>query len=133
MIRPLVALALAALPLPAPAEGLSIRLNALEAAGDACRLSFVIANTLPTAIGAAVLEAVVLDPAGRVARMARLDLGALPKGRERVRSFDLPGLPCTDVGALLLTGFSACDGPDAGACDRALVAGSDVAGVGVRR
>lgn len=132
MIRVLAALTLAALPLPAGAGDLSIRLNALEPAGDACRLTLVIANALAP-IHAATVEAVILDPAGRVAQLARLDLGALPLGRERVRSFDIPALPCPDIAALVLTGLAACDGPAPGTCAAALRPGSDLAGVEVRR
>lgn len=136
MIRPpSLTLALALLlPAPALAEGLSIRLNSLLPQDGACRMIFALDSALPEDIEALAAEIVVLDRAGRVERLTLLEFQALPAGRPRVRSFDLPDLDCADVGGLVVNGLAACEGIDLNprACERALVPGSDVPGVEVR-
>lgn len=132
MIRPL-ALALI-LPFPALAEGLSLRLNALQPQPEACRMVFALDSALPADIDQLAAEIVVLDSAGRVERLTLLDFQSLPSGRMRVRSFDLPGLDCAQVGGLVVNGFATCTGPGLTPrdCERALQPGSDVQGLGVR-
>lgn len=132
MIRTL-ALALI-LPFPVLAEGLSLRLNALQPQPGACRMIFALDSALPADIDQLAAELVVLDGAGRVERLTLLDFQSLPAGRMRVRSFDLPGLDCAEVGGLVVNGFATCAGAGLAPrdCERALVPGSDVPGVGVR-
>ena len=134
MIRPLSLVFALIAPLPALAETLSVRLNALQPQPEACRMIFALESGLATDVAALTAEIVVLDRAGRVERLTLLDFQSLPAGRPRVRSFDLPGLDCAELGGVLLNGFATCQGegltpPD---CDRALVPGSDVEGVEVR-
>jgi hypothetical protein len=122
--------ALICLASPAAAQDLSLRLNALTPQQSACRVVFV----LQSGIGIDGLEAeiILFDRTGRVVDFTALDFRDLPQDRPRVRSFDLPGLDCNDLGALLVNGIARCEGPGIDACQRALVTGSDVAGVELR-
>lgn len=123
-----------ALPLAAQAEGLSIRLNALQPQPVACRLVFALDSGLETDIEELAAEIVVLDQAGRVERLTLLDFQTLPAGRPRIRSFDLPALDCAEVGGLVLNGIAVCSaqGLTPRDCERALAPGSDVPGIEVR-
>ncbi|MET4104376.1 hypothetical protein ABIE58_003828 [Roseovarius sp. MBR-78] len=75
-----------------------------------CRLTFVILNGLGSDIEKLVSEAVLFDAAGRVTRMTLFDFGALPKGRPRVRQFDLAGLTCDALSTVLINGIDTCEG-----------------------
>lgn len=89
---------------------ISIELNALEAEGDACRISFVIQNGHAFEIGQAVYEAVLFGAEGQVDRLTLLDFGALPAARPRVRQFVIPDLACADLTRLLFNGAQTCAG-----------------------
>jgi hypothetical protein len=137
-----MALALAALPLfsPAPAAAesaqgktVTLELNALEQAGEACRLSFLIQSGHDSAISKAVYEAVLFDTEGRVDRMTLFDFGALPAARPRVRQFVVPGLACSGLGRLLINGADTCESADLApeACEAGLALRSRVESVEV--
>lgn len=57
-----------------------------------------------------MIEAVLFDTEGRVATLTLFDLGSLPAGRPRMRQFDMAGLSCDDLGAVLVNGIDACEG-----------------------
>lgn len=113
-----LAIALAVLAGPTRAEegaeqsspSLSVELNTLTQLEGACRLTFYAGNTLGSDIDALSLEAVIFTTEGEVERLTLFDLGTLPEGRPRVRQFDLPGLPCDEVGQVLVNGLAACEG-----------------------
>ncbi len=104
------------------APALLLELNEAEAAGDACRLTFVIENRLGVDLTALGLEAVIFTTEGRVERLLSLDLQSAPAGRPRVRQFDLPGLDCARLSRVLVNAVTPCqaEGLDATACGKAL-------------
>lgn len=113
---PFIAMAVAGLIGQASAEtnreqkpGLSIELSTAEEAPDACRLSFVVSNTLGTSIEQAVFETVLFDAKGQVSQLTLLDFQDLPAGRLRVRQFQFPQL-CSDISRVLINGASTCQG-----------------------
>lgn len=122
--------ALLCLSTPAAAQDLSLRLNTLTPQAGACRMVFVLQSEIE--IAGLEAEIVLFDGAGRVVDFTALDFRDLPADRPRVRSFDLPGVACDDLGALLVNGIARCEGPGIDACQRALVPGSDVDGVELR-
>ena len=120
-------------PVPAKAAGegdLSIGLDSLVPAGEACRLTFVARNGLGDDVRP-VLEAVAFDAEGAVALITLFDFGELPEGRTRVRQFDLPGIACGSVASILVNGVQSC-GPAEG-CEAALAVSSRAEGVEVMR
>ncbi len=90
---------------------LDIELNAAQDREGGCRMSFVAMNGLGSDLSELVLEAVIFTPDGGVDRLALLDFQDLPQARPRVRQFDLPDLPCAQVGQVLINAVNACSGP----------------------
>ncbi len=92
------------------APSLSIEFNALGQVEGACRLTFMVTNTMGADIDSVSLEAVIFTTQGTVDRLTIFDLGVLPNGRPRVRQFDVPGLACDAVGQVLVNGLASCTG-----------------------
>ena len=108
--------ALGSLPLPAFANPVSeadktitFELNNAEALDGACRLSFLIRNGLDVAIKAMGVEIVILNKKGLAQDLMVLNTGALSEGKRRLRQFDLPGVPCSGLGEILINDVSECD------------------------
>lgn len=101
----------------------SVELNAAEAEGAGCLLSFVVQNGHPEAIDRVVYEAVLFDEDGRVAQLTLFDFGALPPARPRVRQFILPDMPCDGITRIIFNGAETCDSAALGtaACTDGLV------------
>lgn len=106
----------------APVGRLSIELNALDPAENACRISFLVRNGHSADITQAVFEAVLFDAQGRVDRMTLFDFGELPAARPRVRQFMVPDLSCDGLGRVLINGAETCagDGLAPAACTEGL-------------
>jgi len=120
------ALACVALPAVALAEGaIRLDLNRLDPVDGACRLVLVAENPGAADLDSLVLEAVLFDRTGRVALMTLLDLQELPAGRMRVRSFDLAGLVCADLGRFLVNEVR-CTPSGVAACGQDLVLSAPV-------
>lgn len=104
------------------APKLSIELNAVAAQENACRLIFLVENSLGSDLDALVYETVVFDKDGQVMTITLFDFGHVPDGRPRVSQFDLPAVDCSNVGRVLLNGTHACRGEGLGedACSEAL-------------
>lgn len=113
------------------APALSVELNGAETVEGACRLTFLVQNNLGVDLGQLALETVILTADGIVERLTLFDFRDLPADRPRVRQFDLGGLACEGIGAVLINGTSACagDGIDATACGAAMTLTSRVEGV----
>ncbi len=99
----------------AAGEGkLGFELNNARQAGGNCRLSFVIQNRMPMAIEALSLEIVLFNSQGLVDQFLKLKAGALPKGKMRVKQFDLKGRNCADISKILINEIAECKGADLG-------------------
>jgi hypothetical protein len=94
----------------ADAPRLTLELNGAETIAGACRISLLVDNALPADLHALAIEAVVFDRAGAVTRLLTLDLQEAPKGRPRLRQFDLAGLDCAQVGRVLVNAVTSCTG-----------------------
>ncbi|MEM5582704.1 hypothetical protein WNZ15_09605 [Roseibium sp. AS2] len=107
------------------APGISLELNKAEDTGGGCHLSFVMSNLTGTALPAAAYELVLFDDAGVISQMSVFDFGSLPDGKTVVRQFQLPGLPCTKAGRLLINGPAGCTEPaSSGHCTASLTLSS---------
>lgn len=99
------------------AEGaLRIELNRTEARDNACQLVFVAQNDSAGGLDQLVLEMVLFDRSGGVAALTLLDFQELPAGRMRVRSFDMAGLACDNLGRVLVNATASCMPQDAPGC-----------------
>jgi len=100
-----------------PAPGVDVELNAIADASGACTLTFVVRNTLATAIDQLVLETVMFDTTGQVRQLTLFEFGQLPSDIPRVRQFAVPGMGCPDIGQVLFNGVSQCTVAGAAAPD----------------
>lgn len=105
---------------PAAADALSIRLDQANAGADQCQLVFVLENGLETAFEQVQAEVVLLSREARVMRLSLLDFQSLPAQGMRVRSFNIAGIDCVDVGRVLFNAVGPCPPLEASACTSAL-------------
>lgn len=89
---------------------LAIELNALDQRGSACRLSFLISNKTGVALDALAFELVLFDASQRIISLVAAEAGALPKGKSRVKQFDIAARECTSISRLLLNDITQCKG-----------------------
>lgn len=95
---------------PPAASSLMVELNAADTIGESCRLTFVLNNTLASDIEKFVSETVLFSDEGQVVLLTLFDFGTLPKGRARVRQFQVPETSCDRLGLILFNGADRCDG-----------------------
>ena len=114
---------------------LGIELNTLDDSLSGCRLTFVVTNRLGAPLDSAIFETVLFTRDNVVERLTLFDMQALPDQRMRVRQFDVPGLACGQLGAVLINGPHACAGPDIeqDMCARSIDTSSRVSDVEVLR
>lgn len=94
----------------APPAVLSIELNTLTQKDSACRMIFLVENTLGADLSSAVFETVFFKTNGGVERLTLFDFQALPQGRPRVRQFDIPNVQCGSLGQVLINDVHSCKG-----------------------
>ncbi|MCL3883376.1 hypothetical protein [Marivita sp. GX14005] len=94
----------------APQPRLAVELNAADDGDDACRLSFLVENSLGADLDEAVFETVIFDATGAVDRLTLFDMRDLPEGRPCVRQFLIDGIACTGIGRILINGAQSCSG-----------------------
>ena len=91
-----------------------IELNKLEPiptgtpGAPGCRAYIVMQDPDPAPIEQLRLDLVLFGTDGVIARRIALDLGPMAAGKTAVRLFDMPGLPCTDIGRVLINDVLAC-------------------------
>jgi len=110
---------------PVTAESLSIRLDQANSGADQCQLVFVLENATETEFEQLQAEVVLLSRDARVLRLSLLDFQSLPANGLRVRSFNLPGLACADVGRVLFNAMGPCAPLEPSACTASLTVSSD--------
>jgi len=115
VLRSLVlAAALSLGPLSALAQdksGIAFELNGAKTVASACRVTFVVRNTLDAGLTALALDLVVFDKDESVTGYAGIDIGALPKGKTRVRQYEVADYDCEKISRLLINEVRACDNP----------------------
>ena len=110
---------------PAAAQkqpALAMNLNGLTQTDAGCRFTFVIENRLPGDLNKAIFEFALFGTDGLVERLLTLDFRELPKGKTRVRQFELAGLQCAALARILVNDARECGGEETNpaACMRAL-------------
>jgi type 1 fimbria pilin len=91
-----------------------VELNGLSQEGPACRLTF----TVNSAEGhkALATQTVLFDSSGAVKLLTVFDFGDVPHNGLRVRQFDIPATPCSDVAVMLINGIERCETANGTAC-----------------
>ncbi len=107
---------------------LGIELNNAVNHDSVCRLSFQIHNGLDHPLEAIGLEVVLLDKEGLATDFLMLRAGNMPKGKRRIRQFNLPDVNCNTLGEVLINDISECAAGDldANGCLAALVPSSRI-------
>lgn len=99
---------------------LLVELNRAQDQANGCLLSLYASNRTAVDITALVLEAVLMNKEGQVERLTLFNLGQLPKGRPRVRQFEILDMACANLGMMLINGVATCEADDAEICEREL-------------
>lgn len=93
---------------PVTAADVSIELNKLEQAQGACRSYLVLRNGTPAVFETMKLDLVLFDQDGIVARRLAVEMGPLPSAKTSLKVFNIDGVPCDQIGGLLLNDVIAC-------------------------
>lgn len=87
---------------------LLIELNRIEPTKNGCRTTFLFANRLATDFENLTFELVLFDRNDQVVQFVTVATGELPRGKTKVRLFDLSGMACDQLKHILLNGVTRC-------------------------
>lgn len=90
--------------------GVIVELNKLKQVDNACRAYLVSQNLTDTDFETLLLDVVMFDNHGIVAKRLAVDIAPLPAGKTRLKVFDITGLSCKHIGQLLLNDVLRCKG-----------------------
>lgn len=90
------------------AETVSVELNRLEQAHEACQAYLVLGNETQSDFESLSLDVVMFDEEGIVSRRMAVELAPLPADKTSVRVFSLDGTACEAVGRVLLNSVLNC-------------------------
>lgn len=88
--------------------GIVVELNKLEQVENACRAYLVTQNLTDSQFETLVLDVVMFDNKGIVAKRLAVDIAPLPADKTRLKVFDITGLTCKNIGQLLLNNVIEC-------------------------
>ncbi|MEM9765467.1 MAG: Tat pathway signal sequence domain protein [Pseudomonadota bacterium] len=88
---------------------IGVELNKLEAEGGSCQAYLVLENGTEDAFDRLVLDLVMFDPDGIIARRLAVDLAPLAAGKLAVKVFSVPDLACASIGRVLVNGVLGCE------------------------
>jgi hypothetical protein len=106
---------LAAAPVHAAGDMMSLELNTAETADNRCRLTFVMENKTDRSIDSIKLDLVVFNPEGIVQRRMIIEMGPVRANKTNVKIFPAEG-DCAQIGAILVNDVTACVPGDPAAC-----------------
>jgi hypothetical protein len=87
---------------------ITIELNKLEPAANACRGYFVVENRLPDTVKELRLDIFLFDRAGVILRRVGLPFADVRSQRMKIVLFDLADLNCNEIGRLVVNDVLAC-------------------------
>lgn len=87
---------------------LRVELNKLEDHDGGCRAYMVFANGSATAFAAFKLDLVLFGTDGVIARRLAVEAAPLRAEKTSVKLFDIAGLPCSGIGAILVNDVLDC-------------------------
>lgn len=103
-----VALALFSTSVLAQVGGIDVELNKLQPVKNACRAFLVTQNLTKTDFKSLQLDVVMFNNDGIVAKRLAVEIGPMPAGKTSLKVFDIAGLPCDNIGQLLLNDVIQC-------------------------
>lgn len=95
-------------PLSAEAPTLSVELNKLEPAENACRAYLVLSNKTEEFFEGLKLDLVMFDADGIVANRLAVEGAPLRPGKTSLKVFDIGGSRCDGIGSILLNEVITC-------------------------
>lgn len=101
-------LALLSTAVPAQVGGVDVELNKLQQVDDACRAYLVTQNLTDTDFKSMQLDIVMFDDDGIVGKRLAVEIGPLAADKTSLKVFDIGGLPCENIGQLLLNNVIQC-------------------------
>ncbi len=101
--------------LPAAAQDgkLLVELNKLETFEAGCRSFFLFRNRSGVPFTSFEMSLAILDGAGVIDRLLTIQAAPLPRERTTLKLFEIPGVACEDVGAMILHDIASCTGGEA--------------------
>lgn len=88
--------------------GLTVELNKLEEAENACRAYLVFENKSGSAFSSLKLDLVMFGADGIITRRLAVEGGPLPAGKTSVKLFEISGLACSGISRILLNDVISC-------------------------
>ncbi|MCG6897157.1 MAG: Tat pathway signal sequence domain protein [Thiocapsa sp.] len=92
----------------ATADEIKLELNKLEPQPNACRAYLVFDNSSGSAIDALLLDLILFDRDGVIARRLAVDTAPLRAAKMTVKLFEIPDLACADIGRILVNEVLDC-------------------------
>ncbi|MDH3280141.1 MAG: Tat pathway signal sequence domain protein [Gammaproteobacteria bacterium] len=89
-------------------SGLTVELNKLEEAENACRAYLVFENRSESAFSSLKLDLVMFGADGIITRRLAVEGGPLPAGKTSVKLFEISGLACSGISRILLNDVISC-------------------------
>ena len=111
IVTRIAALALCCWALPGwaePPKSIGLELNKLAQEGDSCRAYLVVANPRTDAFSAFILDVVVFDASGTIARRLAIELAPIRPAKTIVKVFDIPQTACSAIGSILVNNVMHC-------------------------
>jgi hypothetical protein len=96
---------------PGGAGTITIELNKLVPVENVCQAYFLVDNQTPESLDELRVDVYLFDREGVVLRGVALPFLDVRAGRTMVVPFELPDIPCGDIGRVLLNGVLVCTGP----------------------
>lgn len=90
-------------------DGIKMELNKLEEQGGGCRIYMLFENPTDFAFTELQLDLMLFNNDGVVAKRLAIDGAPLRSSKTTVKLFDVEGLPCPDIGRILLNDVMGCD------------------------
>ncbi|MEM6489594.1 MAG: Tat pathway signal sequence domain protein [Pseudomonadota bacterium] len=87
---------------------IAVELNKLETDGGSCQSYLVVDNAINAPFDKLVLDLVLFDAEGIIARRLAVDVAPLRAGRQSVKVFAIPQLACEGIGRILVNGVLGC-------------------------
>src|SRR5699024_8057022 len=101
-------LALLSTAVPAQVGGVDVELNKLQQVDDACRAYLVTQNLTDTDFRSMQLDIVMFDDDGIAAKRLAVEIGPLAADKTSLKVFDIGGLPCENMGQVLVNNVYSC-------------------------
>lgn len=86
----------------------SVELNKLEPANKSCRVYIVVTNPSDATFPVMKLDLIFFRPDAVIERRLALDLGPVRADKKGVKTFELDGLSCENIGSVLVNDVIEC-------------------------